>query len=237
MQVVDSIIDLEAVLHPLDRHTAARYAVGNTAHALAAGGAVSEVAHRILVSQHHVVDLAVAEHVGHRVPHAVLVGLPIVDDDLVRAQDQLLVDLVVAKVSNVNALFDLRAVDDWLGRGRRGHKDVAAFDRGEAVARRLHVHVQLLDRCDLADHIDLFRMFLIQSDLGKRDRKPLSIIIVESAAALKTRTLSQASSVMIPSSTVCTTVSISRRMDSLLWLRWLISRVSAIRSFTYFAVT
>lgn len=58
-----------------------------------------------------------------------------------------------------------------------------------------------------------------------------------SAAALKTRTLSQASSVMIPSSTVCTTVSISRRMDSLLWLRWLISRVSAIRSFTYFAVT
>lgn len=60
------------------------------------------------------------------------------------AQDQLLVDLVVAKVSNVNALFDLRAVDDRLGRGRRGHKDVAAFDRGEAVARRLHVHVQLL---------------------------------------------------------------------------------------------
>lgn len=58
-----------------------------------------------------------------------------------------------------------------------------------------------------------------------------------SATALKTRTLSQASSVMIPSSTVCTTVSISRRMDSLLWLRWLISRVSAIRSFTYFAVT
>ena len=63
-----------------------------------------------------------------------LVGLPIVDDDLVRAQDQLFVDLVVAKVSNVNALFDLRAVDDRLG---RGHKDVAAFDRGEAVARRL----------------------------------------------------------------------------------------------------
>lgn len=60
------------------------------------------------------------------------------------AQDQLLVDLVVAKVSNVNALFDLRAVDDRLGRGRRGHKDVAAFDRGKAVARRLHVHVQLL---------------------------------------------------------------------------------------------
>ena len=60
VQVVDSIIDLEAVLHPLDRHAAARYAVGNTADTLAAGGAVSEVAHRILVSQHHVVDLAVA---------------------------------------------------------------------------------------------------------------------------------------------------------------------------------
>ena len=35
-------------------------------------------------------------------------------------------------------------MDDRLGRGRRGHKDVAAFDRGKAVARRLHVHVQLL---------------------------------------------------------------------------------------------
>ena len=111
--------------------------------------------------------------------------------------------------------------------------------RGIALSCELDAHLllKLLDRCDLADHIDLFHVFLIQSDLGKRDRKPLSIIIVESAAALKTRTLSRASSVMIPSSTVCTTVSISRRMDSLLWLRWLISRVSAIRSFTYFAVT
>ena len=60
VQVVDAVVDLKTVLHAVDRHTAARDTVRNTAHAFTAGRAVAEIAHRIHVSEHHVVDFAVA---------------------------------------------------------------------------------------------------------------------------------------------------------------------------------